>query len=113
MISWYRASRSVDMISTQLEVATGVFQALDQRVDLGRCRVEVRRQPGRALHPEAGVSGLGAVVAGPHRDPPGVQHRGDVVGVHALELEGDRAPTPGRVERAEDGQARDGLQALE
>ena len=38
--------------SAHLEVRLGVLQPLDERVDLGRRRVEVRRRAGRALHAE-------------------------------------------------------------
>src|SRR5690242_8260116 len=97
MMSWYSASRS--MGSVQLEVAAGVFQRLDERVDLRRGRVEVRRHARRGLHAEALVRRLRAVVTGTHCDAAGVQDLRDVVRVHALELEGDGAAALGRVER--------------
>src|SRR6476659_4062149 len=109
MISWYSESRSM---SVHLEVLLGVLQPLDERVYLGRSRVQVRRHPGRALHAEPLVGRLGAVVAGPDRDAAAVQHLADVLRVHAVDLEGDRTATQvGRL-RAEHGQAADGGQPL-
>ena len=53
------------------------------------------------------------MVAGAHGDAAAVEHLRDVVRVDALQLEADRSPALGRVERAEDGQPRDRLQALQ
>src|SRR4051794_38879311 len=103
MISWYSESRSIALIHS--EVLLGVLQPLDKCVYFARGRVEVRRHPRRALHAEALVRRLGAVVPGAHRDAAAVEHLRDVVRVNAVDLEGDR-PTPrGRVSRAQDRQA--------
>src|SRR3954470_1461584 len=90
MISWYSESRSM---SPHLEVLPGVLQPLDERVYFGRRGVEVRRHPGGALHAEAPVRGLGAVVPGAYGDPAAVQDLAHVVGVDPVDLEGDRAAT--------------------
>ena len=86
-----QASRSTVAL-TYLEVLLGVVRPLDQRVDLARRRVEVRRGTGGALHAEARVRRLGAVVAGADGDPPAVEQLRDVVRVHPVDLEGHRSP---------------------
>src|SRR6476661_4390275 len=110
MISWYRASRSM---SANLEVLLGVLQPLDERVYLARCRVQVRRHAGRALHAVPLVRGLRAVVPGADGDPAAVEHLAHVVRVDAVDLEGDRATTRGRVLRAEHGQPGHGREPLQ
>src|ERR1700750_1736130 len=103
MISWYSASRSM-FPSANPEVLLGVLQPLDKCVYFARGRVEVRRHSRRALHPEPLVRGLGAVVPGAHREAAAVEHLRDVVGVDAVDLEGDRTTAGGGVTGAKDRQ---------
>src|SRR3954469_10438346 len=100
-------------MSAHLEVLLGVLQPLDERVYFGRRRVQVRRHPGRALHAEAFVRRLRAVVPGAYGDAAAVEQLADVVRVHALELEGDRATAQRSVLRAEHGQPGHRREALE
>ena len=69
----------------------GVEQALDQAVDLLAGGVDAEAGAGRGGDAEALHQRLGAVVAGADGDAVAVEDLGDVVGVDALELEGDGA----------------------
>ena len=67
------------------------MEALDQAVDLLAGRVDAEAGAGGGGDAEPLHQRLGAVVAGADRDAVAVEDLGDVVGVDALELEGDRA----------------------
>src|SRR4029450_7578685 len=90
MISWYRSSSPI-CLPCLAEEAPDLVEAGDEGVDLVGGGVQVDRGPGGGLDPEPAQQRLGAVVAGPDRDPVGVQHLGDVVGVDVAEGEGDHA----------------------
>src|SRR5688572_23563580 len=113
MISWYSESSAASIGSTHLEVRTRVVETLDQRVDLRRRRVEVGRDASRGLYAEACMCGLRAVMSGAHRDAARVEHLGDVVRVHARQLEGDRSTPRGGIQRPQHSHARHRGQALE
>ena len=82
------------------------WRPVDQAVDLLAGRVDAEAGAGRGGDAEAVHQQLGAVVAGADGDAVAVEDLGDVVGVDALELEGDRAEPLGAARRAEDPQAR-------
>jgi hypothetical protein len=84
----------------------------DQRVDLSRRRVEIGRRARRRGDAETLMDRPPAVVTGANRDTDGVKHLRDVVRVHLVEGEGDRAAAldrfgrpenPDAVERAQPG----------
>src|SRR6516164_9227490 len=101
MISWYMSSScivpSVTLSRYTLfrclcpEELLGVADAVRQGVDLGVGVVQVERRPVGGLAAEGAVQRPRAVVAGPDRDAELVEHLADVVRVHALDLERDRA----------------------
>ena len=65
------------------------------------------------MHPEVGVDGLGAVVAGAHSDPGSIEHLADVMRVDAIDDEGHHAEPVagiGRPEHAHAGHARQAVQ---
>ena len=101
------------LASVQLEDSPDVVEALDQAVDLLAGVVDGEAGPGGRGDAEAVHEQLGAVVAGADRDAVAVEDLGDVVGVDALELEGDGADAVGAARRAEDAQAGDLGEALQ
>src|SRR3954471_4310386 len=95
------------MSSVHLEVLLGVLQPFDEGVYFAGGRVEVRRHPGRALHAEAPVRRLGAVVPRAYGDPAAVEDLADVVRMDPVDLERDGAAAQLRLLRAEHGQPAD------
>src|SRR4029079_18668306 len=85
---------------------TRVFQTLDEAVDLLAHRVDSEAGARRGGDVEPVHQHLGAVVAGADGDAVAGEDLRDVVGVDALDLEGDRAETAFAAGRAEDAQAR-------
>src|SRR5215831_9783161 len=104
MISWYSAfmSMAVTPSTPPTEEPRRRLEPLDELVDLGLRRVEVERRARRRLDAEPRVRRLRAVVARAYGDPPRVEQLRDVVRVHAVELEADRAAPVNRLAWSED-----------
>src|SRR5213080_5134099 len=89
-----------------------LVHALDEPLDLLRHRVQVEAGPVGRGHAEPGHQGLAAVMARADRDSLRVEHLRHVVGVDALDVEGDDACAPLR-RRAVQLHARDLCETLE
>src|SRR4051794_40828012 len=75
---------------SQEEELRGGFEGVGEGVDVPLVVVQVQRRPGGGAHPQLAHEGLGAMVPGPDAHGVLVEDLGDVVGVQALEGEGDR-----------------------
>src|SRR5438876_3728523 len=107
MISWYSDSSCISPPSRHLEEPLRLAYSLGQRVHLVKGVVQVERGPGAGLDAKRPVQRPGAVVPGPDGDAELVEDLADVVGVHSVNLEGDRGPPALRRRRPENPQAVD------
>ena len=98
---------------TELEDLARLVERVHQPVDVLARVVDVEAGARGRGHAQLAHQRLGAVVAGADADALAVAQLGDVVGVHARQLERDHAAAPVGVRRAEDPQALDLRQALE
>src|SRR5919197_2271591 len=97
----------------EAENLAGALEGGHQGVDFRLSIVQVEARPGGRRQVELLVQNLATVVASADGDALVVEHRADVVGVEAAEIERDDATPPGWVARAVERHVRQLPQALE
>src|ERR1039458_9671595 len=88
-------------------------ERIHEHVDVAGIVVHADARPRGRAHPEAAHQRLRAVVAGADANARAARQLGYVVGVHALDREGRKAPTALSLGRSHQAQSRDLSQALE
>src|SRR4029453_8804470 len=114
MISWYMFSSCISgSTSHRSEELLGRPNSVGQRIDVVVAGVHVERGPGGRRDAVAADDGPRAVVPHADGDAAVVEDLADVVGVDAVDGEGDRSPARDGVRRPDDGDARDLGQLLQ
>src|SRR5215472_4148969 len=116
MISWYMDSSCTVFLCSLAPSRPASYRpeelpypdySVGERVDLFVGVVQVKACPGGGLDAERPMQRPGAVVPGAHRHAPIVEHLADVMRVHAIQDERDRAAPVPRLGGPDDSQAVD------